>query len=439
MPRGRIARDTAWNFAGQVAPLVVGVFAVPVVVRHLSAAEFGLLGAAWALLGYFGLLDLGLGRATTRFVAAALASPTGPRPRRIVALATAGSAVLGVVGGALVALFAPLLARGLLRLRGPAGDEATAVFVLLAAGVPFTLLAQAFRAVLEGARRFDLVNAIKAPANALTFLLPAAGAMAGLGVRGIVFLLVISRGALALALWIAVERVVPRERSPAPEAPGLFAEFARFSGWVAVSSILSPLLVYAERFVLGAVSGLAALAYYTPPAEAATRVLVVPSSVANALFPVFSVAGDSGEHAGARRLVVRAVALLAALLVLPTVLVVLFAHPLLTLWLGPEFGARGALALQILVVGIFANALAHIPYGYLQGIGRPDLTAKLHLVEVPIYAALVWWLVNAYGVPGAALAWTARLVGDAAGLFVLAWRQRQPRGAASRAAAPSTS
>src|SRR5512145_213743 len=67
-----LARNAALNLAGQAAPLLVGVLCIPPVIAGLGAERFGLLALAWAVLGYFSVFDLGLGRATTKFVAEAL-------------------------------------------------------------------------------------------------------------------------------------------------------------------------------------------------------------------------------------------------------------------------------------------------------------------------------------------------------------------------------
>ena len=77
-----------------------------------------------------------------------------------------------------------------------------------------------------------------------------------------------------------------------------------------------------------------------------------------------------------------------------------------------------------MAVGVLLNSLALIPYSLIQGLGRPDVTAKLHLLELPLYIALVWVLVKNLGLPGAALAWTLRMGIDALLLFGAAWRLR---------------
>jgi len=94
----------------------------------------------------------------------------------------------------------------------------------------------------------------------------------------------------------------------------------------------------------------------------------------------------------------------------------------LTLWLGAEFAKHSFRVLQWLAVGVFINSLANVPFALLQGVGRPDLIATLHLIELPLYLGLLWWLIGTRGIEGAAIAWTARVAIDALSLFGLANR-----------------
>jgi hypothetical protein len=76
---------------------------------------------------------------------------------------------------------------------------------------------------------------------------------------------------------------------------------------------------------------------------------------------------------------------------------------------------------------MFASAVAHAPAAALHGTARPDAIAKLHLIELPIYAMLVVVLLRTFGLPGIAMAWTARAILDAA---ALSWVSRRILGLA---------
>ncbi len=84
--------------------------------------------------------------------------------------------------------------------------------------------------------------------------------------------------------------------------------------------------------------------------------------------------------------------------------------------------ANSSLVLQLLAIGVFINSLAFVPFGMVQSAGRPDLTAKLHMLELPIYLLLLWFLLNTYGIVGAAIAWVVRAAIDTILLFVMSHR-----------------
>jgi O-antigen/teichoic acid export membrane protein len=103
-------------------------------------------------------------------------------------------------------------------------------------------------------------------------------------------------------------------------------------------------------------------------------------------------------------------------------IVVLFAREGLALWIGEDFAAGSTRIAQILAVGLFANSLAMIPLIFLYGFGRADLAARVHLLELPAYAALLYLLVPTLGGEGAALAWSLRAFVDAVLLFAVSRR-----------------
>ena len=107
----------------------------------------------------------------------------------------------------------------------------------------------------------------------------------------------------------------------------------------------------------------------------------------------------------------------------PVVFVIIaLAFPFFDIWLGTEFANNSSLILQILALGFLINSIASVPSSALQAIGRPDITAKLHMIELPIYLGILWWLVQAQGIIGAALAWIIRIIIDSTLLFWFFYR-----------------
>jgi O-antigen/teichoic acid export membrane protein len=190
-----------------------------------------------------------------------------------------------------------------------------------------------------------------------------------------------------------------------------------FGGWMSVSNVVSPLLVYLDRFMLGAFVGLSAVGYYTAPFDGVVRMLIVPGSLVNALFPSVSAMHATGDRDGIKRVFSKAVRNMTAILAVPALVLMIFGPTLLRFWLGDAYAENGGTAVRILAFGVLVNSLAHLPSSFIVAIGRPDVNAKFHMLELLIHLPLAWWLINRFGVTGAAIAWTIRVTFDAGLLF----------------------
>jgi O-antigen/teichoic acid export membrane protein len=175
--------------------------------------------------------------------------------------------------------------------------------------------------------------------------------------------------------------------------------------------------MYIDRFMIGILGSIGAVAYYTAPADMIGRALVVPASMSAILFPAFSSLGAAGAKERMEDFYARSMKYLIIGLGPALLLVMAFSRNILRLWLGAAFAEKSALPLQILTVGTFINALGFFPYSLLQGMGRPKITAVFHVVEIPLHVALVWILVMRMGIVGAAIASTMRVLIDTTLLF----------------------
>jgi O-antigen/teichoic acid export membrane protein len=424
-----LARNTAVNIAGQVIPLLVGVITMSYVIRHLGPDRFGLLSLAWMVVGYFALLDFGIGPATTKFVAELLGKGEIERLPALVWTALATQTIFGCVAGVLFAAASPTLADRLLKIPLQLRTEAHWVFLILAVSLPIGFATGTFQGVLAASQRFDLVNAVGIPTVVLYYVIPAGVLALGFGLRSIVFLLVVSRMVALGGYFFLSMRLYPVLRGAVRIHRSLIRPLLGFGGWVTVSGAINPILAYFDRFLMGALMSIAAIGFYTPPFMIATKLGILPGSLAAALFPAFSTSAGRGDNDWIRTALVRSLKYLLILAGLAAIVLIFFARPILTLWVGAKFAAEGSVALQILAVGAVINSLALVPYNLLQGVGRPDLTAKFHLLEVPIHIGFTWFLVTRMGLPGAALAWSARVSLDFLLLMIAACRvtQTSPR------------
>ncbi len=417
----RIARNSMINFVGQFIPLVVGVASIPVVIRGMGVDSFGILSLAWMLLGYFTLFDLGIGRATTKFIAEELRNGVTERLRSLFWTSCAMNLLLGLIGGVVVATLTSFFAQSVFRIPPALIETAEQTFFVLALSLPIVLVSTALRGTLEAAHRFDYVNIVVVVSSSLNYLLPLVGTLIGFNVRDIVLLLMVSRLAAASVYLVLCLRVFPMFREGVSFEPEITKRLMSFGGWLSISNVVHPFLVYLDRFMIGSTISIAAVAYYTAPYEMVSRLLILPTSLTMTLFPSFSSIGAASKE-DLTNLYVRSVKLLLLLMAPLVMLAILFAGEILHLWLGVEFAEKSTAVFQILAIGVLVNSPANVPYALLQGFGRPDLTAKLHVLELLLYVPLVWLLVKNMGIVGGALAWTIRIMLDTLLLFAASGR-----------------
>ena len=407
-----LARASAQNFAGLAVPIMVALVTIPLIVRELGPERFGIIALAWTVAGYFALFDLGLGRAVTKLGAEALAGGDLRRLEGLVTTAVLLQLTFGCLAAIAIALAAEPLARAL-HVSPALLDEARTGFQLLACAIPAILLANTYRGALEAAHRFDLVNLLRAPLSSALYIATLAGALAGFGARGIVALIALTRVAAALAYAFAYHRAlhVPLRFQGARS----WRELMHFGGWVSATSVLVPLTGYIDRFLVGAFGSLSAVAFYAAPYELTSKLLIVPGSVSAVLLPTLSRANQRLDSAYEHQVEAAFAWNSTALFALAAVLIA-FAQPLLSIWLGHEYAVSATVPLRLLLVAVYLNGLALLPFTMLESAGRPDLVTKYHVVELPLYLALLIPLIQQRGIEGAALAWLAR---NAVGLMVL--------------------
>ena len=418
---GPIARNSFLNLVGFSIPLLAGLVSVPTITRELGPARFGLLSLAFAILEYSTLFDLGLGAATTREVSASLA-----KRDENVSVLISGSIVsqmlLGSMGALILIGLAPILVDHIFVIPPDIRNEAVSVFRILALMTPPTLLLLSLRGVLEAAQRFDLSNAVRVPSSVATFVIPAIAATAGYSLPAIVAMLLLSRVLICVIMVFVVQRAIPTLRWRVKMDWNALKPLFLFGGWMSVSNVVSPLLIYLDRFMLGSLVGLTAVGYYTAPFDGVMRLLILPASLMAAVFPSVSAMSAIGDHASVQRIFSKAVARTLLIVAAPALVIAIAGPLLLRLWLGPVFAEHGATAIRILALGVFVNAAAHVPSGVITAMGRPDVVAKFHIIELFIHVPAAWFLITHFGVAGAAAAWTFRVIVDASLLFFTALR-----------------
>lgn len=413
----RLRRNTLWNLFGIGLPLIVAIFSIPSLIDQLGIERFGILTMVWAIIGYFGIFDLGLARALTRSIASMTNTPGSSEISKYFWTAVSLMVILGISAGVMLFVFNETIVT-ILNLSPQLNEEVQSIVAIISFAIPLFIVTNAFKGMLEAKQRFDIINWVRFSSNILTYLIPLLLLSTTKNLVHMVVALVVFRVFFIIIQAIMAIKLVPEVMNSLSFSKSAARELINFGGWVTVSNILNPIMMYVDRFTLAAISGMTAVTYYSASLDLSTKISIIPSSLSNAIFPAIS--STWGIHTErANRLFLYGLRYNTLFMFPLILLLILFSYWGMSLWLGEDFAEESYKILQILGIGVFLNGMATLPYAFIHGMGKANLTARVHLVECVLYIPILFFLIQQYGAIGAAIAWTLRVGLDCIILFCI--------------------
>ncbi len=414
-----LSKNALWTLLGTGLPLLVAIATIPPLIAGMGTARFGILSIAWMVVGYFSLFDFGLGRALTQLIARAVgrgeSTTVGPLAWSAVVLMTA----LGIVGALLIAALSPWLVLSELEIPANLETETLTSFYLLAASIPIVIWTTALRGILEGYERFGWVNLVRLPLGVMTYLGPVLVLPYSNELPAMVLVLIGARAVSCIVYLAVCLKLYPELGRHRHLDRALLRQLLGFGGWMTLSNVCAPLLLYLGRFLIALLISAEAVAYFSTPYDIMINLLIIPGVFVSVLFPRFAQLFESKDR-GVAILYGKSQLVNAACMLPLAALAYFFAEPALAWWIDAEFAVNGYRVAELLAIGVFINSFGHVSQAVIQAYGRPDLTAKLHVAELAVYAFYLWWLVAEQGIVGAAWAWVLRVTISTVVLWVLA-------------------
>ncbi len=431
-----LRKNTIWNLVGSGSPLLAAAVCIPYTLKQLGPEGFGVLTLIWALIGYFNFFDFGAGRALTYEISRlqTAMSEALPEEKRyaIHQILSAGlilTAVTGVLGFLLIMGFAYPLAHDWLKITPAWQHDTKLALQITALGVIPATLTSGMRGALEGLGQFKESNINKIFLGFCMFILPALSIMLhGSSLWKITIYLVLARlftvayGGIQLKHYLFIDNKISELKVKAQELGSIklqIRQLISYGFWVTVTGIVSPLMVYGDRFFVSALVGADKLSEYAIPQEGLMRLLMIPIAICGALMPVFATIASRADLHQSYSSNLRRMTKIMAGLCLFTLLV---AYPGFAWWISPEFAQKAFPITVVLVFGTFINGIAVVPYTLLHATGNTKTTALFHIFELFFYMALLVLLTKQFGLMGAAFAWVCRVTVDWLLLHVAARR-----------------
>jgi O-antigen/teichoic acid export membrane protein len=408
------------NLISPMTRIVVALVTVPLYLHHIGDARYGVMSIVWVLLGFFGFLDLGLSRAVTNALAKLRDAPQAHRARVLLTTFSLNLG-MGLAGGLILYVFGGLMLTHFVSMPDEISAEVSHALPWIACLLPLGLISAAGAGALESRELFLLVNSIQiftttlaqvAPIVAATFVSPS-------------LTVVIPTAAVSQALGaIVVLAVVYRLEGPFSLRAidwGEARKLLSYGGWMFATNVLYPALASADQLIIGSAMGVSAVAHYAVPMSLVQRSAAIPVAFGRTLFPrMSSLSGDAAHALGRRALSTMAYGF--ATICAPAMIL---SPTFFRYWIGADFAALAAPVAQVLFPGMWMGALSLVGFTLLQSQGRADVTGKLNIIEFLPFVGILWGLTTAFGIVGAAAAWSLRCTVDAS---VMLWLSGMKRG-----------
>jgi O-antigen/teichoic acid export membrane protein len=374
-------------------------------------------------MGYSNFLDLGVSRAITKFLPECLALGRRKEAYESIWNALLVNFVFGVLGGVFLFTLASPFVRIFRQISEELREEAIFTLQVVSIGFPVFVMQNTLRGTLAALQRFDLINLFDGVIGTIQWFSVLMLVWSGFGLRQIALFIVIFRFASFLLYAGSSYKLFPNLVRSIKFTPSIFLKLLSFGGWVTISAIIQPVFNSLGEMIIGSMISIAAVTYYSIPYRIVTRLLIVPMSLTATLLPFFSEQNALGEKYLLNESYFRSIKMILLVMAPLSIFLAAFADNILEMWIGEDFARESSVVLRILSGAIFINSLAGVAYTLLHALGRPDLTAKFHLIELLIYILLCIILIPSFKITGAALAWGGLIALDALLLFWAASRR----------------
>ena len=396
--------NTGSNLFVVAVKLVITFIMTPLLVHNLGNYDYGVWEIMVAILGYMGLLDMGLKPAISRFAAQYNASND---TKKLQELYSTSFVFLAIVGLVLCVFF---IVWGMYwpdSISENNEKQFRYVFLLFVLGAQLLVVFPGYVAesFLEGFQKYYLKNNITIvnsivgssivyfiiePSNALILLV-------GMNAIGIVLKYLIYMYLLSLEKFGGLKPSIKTSTWHS------FKETIDFGAKSLIQGIASRIEVGTDTVVIGYFMGPAVVLFYSIPAGLISYVRNIGWTITHAFMPLFSEMHATEKSEEIRDLYLNASKYVVALLLPTCVGITLVGSDFIGVWVGEEYLKDADTIILLLVLYMALPFLNPFSTRYLTAIGEHGLLAKLHPISASVNLIASIILVQYWGIVGVAI------------------------------------
>jgi O-antigen/teichoic acid export membrane protein len=400
-----LVRNAFSNLLGAVIPALVALATVPMVVRGLGDASYGVYSLVTAIVGYFAVIDINVTAGSVKYIAEYSANRDRPGDRdRINETVFFGLSVyslLGLVGALCLLVGAHFFVTRVFAVPASLEGEAVATLRLAALGFFIGQVQNYLQSIPQSLMRYDIASRIEMVFGTGVPLLTVGVLMLGYGLFEVILVRVVASTINCAVLWRCIRHLLPDLAFRRPGA-AIRRELLGFSAYSFLSRFATMSYAYADKLIIGSLVGVTGLAYFTVASTLANRILSLTYRLSGVFFPAASALAARGELERLERLYLKASRYVVFLNASVLVLVSVFSYQILYYWMSPQFAQAGRIVLTVMALSQFIDSLTSLPSLVNDGMGHPRFSGMFALARALFGLVVVYIGVAVWGIDGAA-------------------------------------
>ncbi|CAE6881074.1 hypothetical protein ACOMICROBIO_GDFFDHBD_04348 [Vibrio sp. B1REV9] len=394
-------KNSIFNLISFVIPALFMFISMGVLSRYLDAEVLGLYVLIVTFLNYGMIFDFGLSQSAIWRLS------SKDRVESINEIFTTllyAMCILSIIPSTIILVFSEHLV-DLVNVSEGYIDDASLSFKIIGVIIPLVTTLNLMQAVLEGFSKYKLLMYIRVFNNVLTALMPCF--MISLGIYSLsdlIFAFAITKIFFFLVL-IFVFYIEKITLFPTPNFfdKNILVKLFSFGKWIGLSNLINQGLLYSDRFIISSVLGANVVVYYTMALDLVGKMAILPQSIYRVIFT---------EINGGKKIDERLYISIAMLFLTVSGFVFFLSPTIVKIWLGDAYVEKTSNIIQWLLIGFWFNALSQKPYTELLSKGKTAIISKIHLFEILPYIFALFLAVNSFGIVGAAIVWSLRMILD---------------------------
>jgi O-antigen/teichoic acid export membrane protein len=399
----RTVNNALFNAASGVLPLILSFIFWPYIVETLGDSSYGIFALVSTVIGYFSLLDLGLGNAVVKYVAE-FSGKDSEHTEEIVGVALSVFLAAGLIGILIILSIAKVLATDLLKIPPDLVDVAYHSFCAASLGFFLTMLLTLFTAITNGLSRYDISSSAMAVMGTATTIGAVLLLRAGFGLIHLVWLNVLIPLIVVIFYFLMVRRLMPGIAFRMRFKKETFKKIMHFGMFAMLSRVTDVISGQVNLLIVGAILGVSAVTYYVIPFTILSRLTNLLCRIGMVIFPAISELQGQNRQDTIRELYLTTSRIILSFSAAFMVPLLVFGVRFLSLWMDPEFAARGGLVMQIITAAVFLTLCTNVPTFVVNGLGHPKVSGVAAICTASLFLVLMFPGAIYGGIIGVALA-----------------------------------